>query len=72
VTVSIDANPIERDMRRPGDAGERLLQRRAERVAQRARELAPDTMKDHITTRVESSGRGLAASSSPSTWRSST
>lgn len=61
VTVSIDANLIERALRRPGGVGERLLLRRAERVAQRARELAPGTMKDHITTHVEGSGRGLAA-----------
>jgi hypothetical protein len=61
VTVSIDATLIERALRRPGGIGERLLLRRADRVAQRARELAPGTMKDHITTHVESSGRGLAA-----------
>lgn len=61
VTVSIDATLIERALRRPGGVGERLLLRRAERVAQRARELAPGTMKDHITTHVEGSGRGLAA-----------
>lgn len=61
VTVSIDANLIERALRQPGGVGERLLLRRAERVAVRARELAPGTMKDHITTHVEGSGRGLAA-----------
>ena len=61
VTVNIDANLIERALRRPGGIGERLLLRRAGRVAVRARELAPGTMKDHITTHVEGSGRGLAA-----------
>lgn len=61
VTVTIDATLLERALRRPGGVGERLLLRRAERVAQRARELAPGTMKDHITTHVEGSGRGLAA-----------
>lgn len=61
VTVSIDATLLERALRRPGGVGERLLLRRAERVARRAREIAPGTMKDHITTHVEGSGRGLAA-----------
>jgi hypothetical protein len=61
VTVTFDANLLERALRRPGGVGEGLLLRRAERVAQRARELAPGTMKDHITTHVEGSGRGLAA-----------
>lgn len=61
VIVSIDAILLERALRRPGGVGEQLLLRRAERVARRARELAPGTMKDHITTHVEGSGRGLAA-----------
>jgi hypothetical protein len=61
VTVTIDPTLIERALRRPGGIGARLLQRRADRVAQRARELAPGTMKNHITTRVEDTGRGLTA-----------
>lgn len=61
VQVDIDPTQIERALRRPGGIGERLLRRRAERVAARARELAPGTMADHITTRVEDTGRGLAA-----------
>jgi hypothetical protein len=61
VHVDIDPTLIERALRRPGGIGERLLRRRAERVAARARELAPGTMADHITTRVEDTGQGLAA-----------
>jgi hypothetical protein len=61
VHVDIDPTLIERALRRPGGIGARLLQRRAERVAARARELAPGTMADHITTRVEDTGRGLTA-----------
>lgn len=61
VQVNIDPTLIERALRRPGGIGERLLRRRAERVAARARELAPGTMADHITTRVEDTGRGQAA-----------
>ncbi|MEC3995149.1 hypothetical protein VSR01_17065 [Actinacidiphila sp. DG2A-62] len=61
VRVDIDPTVIERALRRPGGIGARLLQRRAERVAVRARQLAPGTMADHITTRVEDTGRGLVA-----------
>jgi hypothetical protein len=61
VHVDIDPTVIERALRRPGGIGERLLRRRAERVAARARELAPGTMADHITTHIEDTGQGLAA-----------
>jgi hypothetical protein len=61
VHVDIDPTLIERALRRPGGIGARFLQRRAERVATRARELAPGTLANHITTRVEDTGRGLAA-----------
>ncbi|TMZ39386.1 HK97 gp10 family phage protein, partial [Klebsiella pneumoniae] len=61
VEVRIDSNRLERFLRGPGSAGERLLRRRAEQVADRARRRAPGSMSRMITTRVEGRGRGLEA-----------
>lgn len=61
VTVTIDADKLRAALRRPGGLGERILQQRADRVAARARELAPGTMPAGITTRIEGSASGLAA-----------
>ncbi|GAA2945984.1 MULTISPECIES: hypothetical protein [Streptomyces] len=61
VRVTIDARKIERLLRRPGGIGERILRRRAEPVAARARQLAPGTMGAGITLRVEGAGRSMQA-----------
>lgn len=59
--VRIDASRLERLLRGPGSPGVRLLRRRAARVAARAQQLAPGSMGQYISTRVEGSGRGLTA-----------
>ncbi|MFG2404283.1 hypothetical protein ACGFR8_08065 [Streptomyces brevispora] len=61
VEVTIDATQLERALRRPGGLGERILRRRARPVAARARQLAPGSMGDGITMRVEGTGRGMQA-----------
>lgn len=61
VGVSIDASGLERALRRPGGLGERILRRRARPVAARARQLAPGSMGNGITMRVEGTGRGMQA-----------
>jgi hypothetical protein len=48
-------------LRRPGGLGERILQQRADRVAARARELAPGTMPAGITTQIEGTTAGMVA-----------
>ncbi|WP_329368700.1 hypothetical protein OG896_24480 [Streptomyces sp. NBC_00669] len=60
-TVTIDTDKLRASLQRPGGIGERILQDRADRVANRARELAPGTMPAGITTRIEGSAAGLVA-----------
>lgn len=59
VEVTIDRTRLERLLRLRGGPLERGLRRRTERVADRARHLAPGGMARQITTRYEGSGRGL-------------
>lgn len=61
VEVRIDRTRLERILRAPGGMVERNLRRRADRVATRARQLAPGSMSRTITTRIEGSGRGMTA-----------
>lgn len=62
--VRIDANRLERLLRLPGSPGARLLRRRADRVAARARVLgsAHGSMGRYITDpEVTGAGRGMTA-----------
>lgn len=62
--VRIDATRLERLLRGPGSPGARLLRRRADRVAARARVLGArhGSMGQYITDpRIEGRGRGLTA-----------
>lgn len=64
VEVTIDATRLERLLRLPGSPGARLLRRRADRVAARARVLgsAHGSMGRYITDpEVTGAGRGLTA-----------
>lgn len=61
VDVQIDMTRLERALRTPGGIGTRLLLRRANKVKARAEQLAPGTMAQMITARVEGSGRGMVA-----------
>lgn len=59
IEVTIDATRIERALQLPGGLGGRILRRRARRVENRAKQLAPGSMPDQITSRVTGSGAGL-------------
>lgn len=68
--IRIDRNRVERMLRLPGGLVERNLRRRAQRVVNRARRLAPGSMGLGISYRIEGRGRDLSAtitSSHPAT-----
>lgn len=56
-SVTIDRSRLERMLRLPGGLVERNIRRRTERVADEARRLAPGSMSEQITTRVDRAGR---------------
>ncbi|WP_238419378.1 hypothetical protein [Streptomyces taklimakanensis] len=62
VSVTIERSRLERLLRLPGGLVERNLRRRTERVAARARQLAPGSMGRYITTEVGRGPRGLTGS----------
>lgn len=60
VSVTIDRTRLERLLRLPGGIVERRLRRRTERVADRARQLAPGSMGRYITTDIQRGPGGLS------------
>lgn len=59
--IRIDRTSLERLLRLPGGIVGRNLERRARRVVNRAKQLAPGTMPERITSRIEGRGRDLSA-----------
>lgn len=62
VSVTIERSRLERMLRLRGGIVERNLRRRTERVADRARQLAPGSMGRYITTEIGQGPRGLSGS----------
>lgn len=59
--IRIDRSRLERMLRLPGGLVERNLRRRAQRVVNRARALAPGSMGRGIVWHIEGRGRDLSA-----------
>lgn len=70
VSVTLDRTRLERLLRLPGGLVHRNMQRRMRRAEETARRLAPGTMKDGLSSRVEKTGdewTGFLTSSHPAT-----